>query len=190
MNRVTYDDAPLAGRGRAVEARRCNSSIRSGQQAGQPIGAAIAVGTNSLLPPPQWRYVTASGNATSTRLYVYLQSAGDVYVDDIQVVPGPVAEVGVNSVQNGDFESAFPGAWTVSPNLTASAVSTAVKHSGAASLHVISSAPGTTQGSSIWQDLSPALVVGQPYTLSFGIFKAATAGRSPSGSRAAASPRR
>jgi hypothetical protein len=176
VNRVTYDDVlpwPVAADGQGASLQLIDPLQDNSRAANW---AAIAVGTNSLLPPPQWQYVTASGNATTARLYVYLQSAGDVYVDDIQVVPGSVAEVGVNSVQNGDFESAFPGAWTVSPNLTASAVSTAVKHSGAASLHVISSAPGTTQGSSIWQDLSPALVVGQPYTLSFWYFQSSNGG--------------
>ncbi len=126
-----------------------------------------AVPTNASPPPPQWRYLSVSGAASSTTLYVYLQSAGDVYIDDLKLVPGSVPEVGVNSVQNGDFESAFPGPWTVSANLAGSTANTAVKHSGSGSLHVVASGGGTTQGSSIWQTLSPALTTGQPYTLSF-----------------------
>src|SRR5262249_45578264 len=157
IDQVTYDDAlpwPAAGDGGGASLQLIDPLQDNNRSANW---AAIRVDTNSPPPPAQWQYVTASGNATSTRLYIYLQSAGDVYVDDIKVVPGAVAEVGVNSVLNGDFESGFPGPWTVSPNLTGSTLSTSIKHSGNASLHVISSAAGTTLGSSIWQDMVPAL---------------------------------
>ena len=126
-----------------------------------------AVETNAPPPPPQWRYVSVTGNATANTLYLYLQSAGDVYLDDLKLVPGVVPEVGVNSVQNGSFETAFPGPWTVSANHASSALSTAIKHAGSASLHLVASSGGTTRDSSIWQDCSPALTTGQPYTLSF-----------------------
>src|SRR5258706_2422687 len=56
-------------------------------------------------PPPQWQYVTASGTASSSTLYLYLQSAGDVYIDDIKLVSGTVPEAGANALANGDFES-------------------------------------------------------------------------------------
>ncbi|MDB6030496.1 MAG: CotH protein, partial [Verrucomicrobiales bacterium] len=135
-----------------------------------------AVPTNAAAPPVEWKYVTVTGTASSTLLYVYLQSAGDVYVDDIKMVSGSTPEVGVNSVQNGDFETAFPGPWTVSANHAASVTSTSIKHSGNASLHVIASSGGTTQGSAIWQTLSPALVTGQTYTLSFWYLQSTNGG--------------
>jgi len=115
----------------------------------------------------QWIYVTATGTATSSTLYLYLQSAGDVYVDDIKLVAGSVPEAGVNVLSDGDFESGFPGPWTVSANLTGSALSTGIKHSGNASLHVVSTSGGTTQGSAIWQTISPALTAKATCTLSF-----------------------
>ena len=126
-----------------------------------------AVPTNGPTPPPQWRYVTATGSATASTLYLYLQSAGTVFVDDLKLVSGNVPEAGANVILNGDFESAFPGPWTVSANHAGSTLDTATKHSGTASLRVVAASGGTTQGSSIWQLFTPALAIGQPYTLSF-----------------------
>jgi hypothetical protein len=116
---------------------------------------------------PQWKYVTATGTASSSTLYIYLQSAGDVYLDDIKLVSGSVPEVGRNVLTNGDFENGFPGPWTVSSNLTNSTLSTVVKHTGNGALHLISTAGGSSQGSSIWQTVSPSLTNNATYTLSF-----------------------
>ncbi len=124
----------------------------------------VLPGANSL---PQWTYVTVTGTASSSLFYIYLQSAGDVYVDDVQFVAGSVAGVGANLLSDGDFESGFPGPWTVSPNLSGSVLSTAVRHGGKASLHVIASSPGTTQSSAIWQIMSPAATPNGTYTLSY-----------------------
>ena len=118
-------------------------------------------------PGPQWVYVTATGTASSSLLYIYLQTAGDVYVDDLKLVAGSVPEAGANVLSDGDFESGFPGPWTVSANLSGSALSTQIKHSGNASLHVVSTSVGITQSSAIWQNISPALAANATYTLSF-----------------------
>ena len=129
-------------------------------------GNWTAVLTNTPATP-QWAYVTATGKATSSTLYIYLQSAGDVYLDDIKLVAGSVPEVGRNVLTNGDFENGFPGPWTVSANLANSTLSTVIKHSGNGALHLVSTATGTTQGSSIWQTVSPSLTNNATYTLSF-----------------------
>jgi hypothetical protein len=125
---------------------------------------------------PQWTYVTATGTASTSTLYIYLQSAGDVYVDDIELVAGSVPESGVNVLSDGGFESGFPGPWTVSANLADSVSSTAIKHSGNASLHVISTSAGTTQSSAIWQVISPALTTNATYTLSFWYLQSTNGG--------------
>ncbi len=125
---------------------------------------------------PQWTYVTATGTASSSTLYIYLQSAGDVYVDDLKLVAGNVPEAGANVLSDGDFESGFPGPWTVSANLSGSALSTTIKHSGNASLHVVSTSAGTTQSSAIWQTSSPALTGGATYTLSFWYLQSTNGG--------------
>src|SRR5205823_2318403 len=114
-----------------------------------------AVSTNTTPPPAQWQYVTATGTASSSTLYIYLTTAGDIYIDDIKLVAGTVPEVGSNVVANGDFETVFPGPWGVSANHAASAISTVIKHSGNASLHVIASSGGTTRVSAIYQDMTP-----------------------------------
>ena len=137
-------------------------------------------GTGNNNPPPftpQWVEATATGQASSSLIYIYLQSAGDVYIDDIKVVAGSVPDVGANLLTDGDFESGFPGPWSVSPNLTGSALSTTVKHSGSASLHVVSTAAGTTQSSAIYQTMSPALTATAPTPSATGICKAPTAAR-------------
>ncbi len=127
-------------------------------------------------PPPQWVYVTATGTASSSLFYIYLQSAGDVYVDDIKLVAGTVPEAGTNMLVDGDFESGFPGPWTASPNLSQSVASTAIKRSGNASLHVISTAVGSTQSSAIWQTMSPGLTPNATYTLSFWYLQSTNGG--------------
>jgi hypothetical protein len=133
--------------------------------------------TSNAPPAARWVYATATGTLSSPSLYMYLESAGDIYVDDLKLVAGSVPEAGVNAIANGDFESAFPGsAWTVSPNHAASALSTAIKHSGAASLHLVASSGGTTRGSSIWQTVSSSLTSGETCTLSFWYLQSANGG--------------
>lgn len=125
--------------------------------------AASVEGTGA----PRWVQVVAQGTASSSTFYIYLESAGDLYLDDLRIVPGSVPDVGANALRNGDFESPLSGTWVVSPNHAASDLSTTIKRSGNASLHLVASSGGSTRASSIYQELSPALASGQPYTLSF-----------------------
>ena len=124
----------------------------------------------------QWVYVTATGNATGNTLMMYLRTAGDLYIDDIKMVAGSVPEAGANLVPNGDFESGWPGGWTVSSILAGSALSNSVKHGGNASLHLVSASAGSAQSTSIYRACSPALVNGQPYTLSFWYLQSTNGG--------------
>jgi hypothetical protein len=139
------------------------------------VGNWAVVSTNTPVTP-QWTYVTATGTASSSLIYIYLQSAGDVYIDDIELVAGSVPGAGTNTLADGGFESGFLGPWTVSPNLTNSVLSTTMKHSGSASLHVISTSAGTTQSSAIWQIISPALTTNATYTLSFWYLQSTNGG--------------
>ena len=125
---------------------------------------AVGSATNAA---PQWQYVTVTGTATTSSLYVYLLAAGDVYLDDIKLVAGTVPEVGPNLLRNGDFETAFPGPWNVTGNVAGSGTSTTIKHSGASSLHLVTVAGGSTRGNSLWQDMVPALTTNATYTLSY-----------------------
>ena len=123
------------------------------------------------IPPtpefPDWVYFSTTGTATSSRFYLYLQSAGEIYLDDIVIVAGSVPNAGPNLVANGGFESTLSGTWTNTANFSQSAPSTVEKHSGNASLRVVATAGGSGSGNAIYQDISPALTIGQTYSLSF-----------------------
>ena len=121
---------------------------------GRPAGATV------------WRRASLTGVAKSSRLYVVLYSAGDAFLDDIQLLPGATAESGPNAVQNGDFESDLSGPWRIPPLYSLTATSTEYQHAGSRSLHLISSGAPTGRDSIITQDLLP-ITTGGTYTLSF-----------------------
>jgi uncharacterized protein (DUF1800 family) len=123
-----------------------------------------------------WQYVTATGYASSSTLFVYLAVPGEGYVDDIMLVSGTNAGVGLNLVRNGGFESPLTtNDWAISSDLTNSAITTNVAHSGNASLHLVASAAGTTTGSIISQVMTPTLSSAQQYTLSYWYWRSTNA---------------
>lgn len=90
---------------------------------------------------------------------------GDVYIDDVQLVAGSVAEAGPNLVHNGDFETPLTGPWNVSSNHAASVISTETRHAGNASLQLVASFGGGGVDTAVWQTTEP-LIPGGTYTLS------------------------
>lgn len=124
----------------------------------------------------QWQHVVATGTASSSALYLYLQNVGDVYLDDVKLVAGTDPDVGENLLPDGDFESGFSGPYGVSANMANSALSTTVKHGGNASLHLVATSPGTTRGSAVYQDIIPALTANATYTLSYWYLPASAGG--------------
>ena len=120
-----------------------------------------------------WIFVSATGipkpstDTSAKPLYLYLATAGDIYLDDVSVVAGSTTN-GVNLVTNGGFEGSL-SPWTIGSdgNNSASVVSANFPHSGTNSLHLVASAGGTTKNSSIWQDFSSLISTGGTYTLSF-----------------------
>jgi Lamin Tail Domain/CotH kinase protein/Putative Ig domain/PA14 domain/Carbohydrate binding domain len=167
IDQVTYDDDlpwPAAAGGGGASLQLIDALQDNNRSA-----SWTAADPASPPPPVQWQYVVASGTLSRSVLYLYLQTAGDVYLDDIKLVAGSVPEIGANAVVNGDFESPLSGPWTIGSdgNNNASVISSSVKHSGNASLHLIASAGGTTQNSSIWQTFAPGLTTNAPFTLSF-----------------------
>jgi uncharacterized protein (DUF1800 family) len=114
-----------------------------------------------------WQFVSATGKSSSA-LYIYLEAIGDVFIDDIKLVAGSVPETGANVIRNGDFEAPLTtNEWTVSTNLALSEISTAEFHSGAASLHLVATIPGSAKASSIWQTFTPSIPANTTYTLSY-----------------------
>ena len=170
VDRVRYENAPPwapATNGASlqlVDAQQDNSRV-----ANWSVGKAAA-------PVPQWIYYSTNGSATSSRLYIYLQSAGDVYVDDMNLVAGSVPDVGGNMLTNGNFETALTGPWNLTANFTNSALSTTVKHGGNSSLHVVAIAAGTGTGNAIYEDISSALTNGLTYSLSFWYLQSTNGG--------------
>lgn len=139
----------------------------------EPMDDFTVESTNGVPPElavkTNWIKVTVAGVRSTNVLYMYLTAPGDVYVDDIALYAGTGTNLNTltNYVRNGDFESVFPGPWTVSANHANSAISTNVKCSGNASLRVVATSAGSTQNSSIWQTIAPGLTTTQSCTLSF-----------------------
>jgi hypothetical protein len=164
IDEVSYDDdAPWPA---AADGFGPSLQLIDPAQDNNRVANWAAVTTNAPTSGPQWRFVTVTGTATSSRLYIYLTSGGDVYIDDLSLVSGSVPEVGANQIQNGNFESIFSPPWNTTANTAGSGISTAIKRSGTGSLHLVCAAAGSTLGDSVWQD-TLTLVNGQTYTLSY-----------------------
>lgn len=131
--------------------------------------AARAPVTNVVTLTPQWVYVTqtATVNRDGTRFYLYLESAGEIYIDDLMLVAGSTPGTGVNLLKNGNFESALAGTWSLSADFANSTLSTAVKHTGNSSLRLVATAGGSGQNDAVYQTPSATLRAGSTYTLSF-----------------------
>ncbi len=129
---------------------------------------------SSTVPPSIWTSVTVTGAVTSSTLYMYLTGAGSLQMDDVQLRysytltavtnNGGVSTTNIstlltdNLLVNGDFEQSLNTGWTVSANMAGSFIDSGVASSGNSSLRMIASAPGSTQGSSIWQNMPAAPV--------------------------------
>jgi len=139
------------------------------------VGNWAVVQTNAAAVP-QWVFASTNITATSSRLYIYLLSAGDIYLDDVKLVAGSVPEVGANFVTDGDFETPLAGIWNLTANFASSTTSTATKHGGANSLHMIATAAGSGSGNAIYEDLATPLTNGATYTISFWYLQSTNGG--------------
>lgn len=138
------------------------------------LGSGLNSTPGGIPPTPKWVYAKATGTAnTTSAIYVYLSGAGTAYVDDMILVAGTEAGVGVNLLQNGNFEMPLSGTWTNSPDFTNTTISTEIAHSGAGSLKLVARAGGSGQNDAVTQIISPALANGATYTLSYWYLPAA-----------------
>jgi hypothetical protein len=97
-------------------------------------------------------------------LLIYLDAPGQLFIDDIQLVAGSVAGVGPNLLVNGGFESPLAPAWKIQgTNGTNTAISTAEKYTGSASLS-LQFFPSGTPSQYVYQDVNVPAVV---HTFSF-----------------------
>src|SRR5207247_406973 len=63
-----------------------------------------------------WRFFSFTAKPSSTsspRLFLWLDGANDIYLDDIKLVLGSVAGVGSNYLRNADFETPLVSPWIV-----------------------------------------------------------------------------
>ena len=71
-----------------------------------------------------WRFYSFTGIPGGTRLLLFPDVAGSVFIDDLSLVEGSVAEVGPNFIVNGDFESPLVPAWKLQGTNGTNAAST------------------------------------------------------------------
>ena len=113
-----------------------------------------------------WRFFSLTTNISSSRLSILFDNlGGDVYLDDLSLVPGSAPGTGVNSIVNGDFESALTPSWNVASVATNTEIVSAISRSGGRSLHYVQ-VPGTANLTTFYQDVNPAVVTNTIYTLS------------------------
>lgn len=117
-------------------------------------------------PSTRWQFASTNGLMSGTNLLIYLLTPGEVYLDDIALVPltGPLA--GSNVLVNGDFESELSGSWIVPTNMTNSSIVTDVKHSGNSALRLVSTVAGGSVTLMLRQTVPPQ-AVNVSNTLSF-----------------------
>jgi hypothetical protein len=113
-----------------------------------------------------WRFFSITGVPNATRLLVYPDLAGSVFVDDMWLVAGTNAAVGSNYLVNGDFESPLAPAWKFQgTNATNTAATSAAARSGLGGLNLRFLPAGNT-GQYIYQDVTN-IVTTNVHTLSF-----------------------
>jgi len=129
--------------------------------------------TNAPPPPPPtvWAYISVTGivpnNPVNTNVIMYLNGAGHVYIDDIQVAYGTNTTQGTNLIINGDFESDF-APWRATGNFANSTLDSNTVHSGNASLHLIGTAAGANADNGVYQAFATnPPPVNQKMTVSF-----------------------
>ncbi|MBI5385275.1 MAG: lamin tail domain-containing protein [Verrucomicrobia bacterium] len=117
--------------------------------------------------PVGWRFFSFTGQPGGGKLFMYLDSAGDIYLDDFWLTPGTVAEAGTNLARNGDFESTpLSSAWLVTPArpyAAQSTISTQFAHSGSGSLHLVFTNTGSTLAY-LYQDFTNSVSTNIVYT--------------------------
>ncbi len=124
-----------------------------------------------------WRFLTmtgSSGTGTGSRLSLYFESAGgNVYLDDLSLVPLSGAYAGSNLLRNADFELPLgtntilgTNNWVTSAVTVASVVVSNLAHSGNSCLRFVMN-PAAPQLTYFYQYLSAPLPPQTPFAFSF-----------------------
>jgi uncharacterized protein (DUF1800 family) len=130
-------------------------------------GTGTVASGADITGPPGWVYAQATGIATANNaIYLYPSGDGMAYLDDIKLVAGTQAGVGVNLLANGGFESGR-SPWQFSTEFTNSLVVSNVAFSGNSCLQIIAAGGGSGSGDSISQSGLSGIVSGNVYTVSY-----------------------
>ncbi len=134
--------------------------------------------TNSIPSDPatNWAFIAITGKMTTTNLYLFLTQPGEVLIDNVQLVEGTNAGMGVNLISNGDFESGLTS-WSVTGGAAGSAIVTTNAQSGGSCLRLSSTTAGSTSGNNIWQWFPTALTNTTTLTLSYWYLPTPTSSR-------------
>jgi hypothetical protein len=121
-----------------------------------------------------WRFFSLTGVPNSTRLLMYLNPAGNVYLDDFALVAGSVPAAGSNYLANGGFEEPLAPAWMLlGSNGANTAITPDARFTGNAGLDLRFNPPGG--GSQyLFQDTTNAS--NAVHTLSFWYLPSTNAG--------------
>ncbi len=126
-------------------------------------------GAGSRPPEPQWQLFTFSGPGTTdpqSRFYIYLLGAGELLVDEVEVVRVGSA---TNSIGDGRFDDGM-GLWQVVGNHSTSAIESEDTHLGEGALHLVSTgAGGSTAGSLKQEPMFEAVAAGQIYSVTMWV---------------------
>jgi regulation of enolase protein 1 (concanavalin A-like superfamily) len=98
-----------------------------------------------------WKLFTYTANlaAGTNQLRFYMGAVGQIYIDDLKLVAGTVAEAGPNLIRNGEFEGPLltseGGEFEFSqPSLSNTVITTEVKRSGNSALKLVHVVQGPT----------------------------------------------
>jgi hypothetical protein len=175
VNRVRYEtNAPWPA---GALTPGTSLQLRDVRQDNSRVGNWAVGQTNATAPPPQWVfYSTNLVASSSSRLYLYLQSAGELYLDDLALVAGTVPGAGANLLTNPGFESNLGTAWARVGNHSSSARNTSVRRTGNASLQMLATGAGSGSANSVYQDTAATLTAGATYTVSLWYLQSTNAG--------------
>ena len=171
IDTVAYDDRhpfPVAADeyGYSIEVidiHEDNGTAANWRSSVSKLPEAIVVLNDSIDSAEGWEFVQITGEASSNRLYLFVEGPGEWLVDDVRMV---AVGDGENLIENGDFEVDDEG-WRKNGNHAESFRTQEDSHGGVACEHIVSSGVGQNLSDCLMIRRVEGVVRNQRYTLSF-----------------------
>ncbi|MCX7847173.1 MAG: CotH kinase family protein [bacterium] len=126
-----------------------------------------------VVPQSAWQVISTTGQATSSRLYLYLSAPGEVQVDDVAITLG-----GTQHIVNGTFDTSATN-WQATGNHSNSYFTADAGSSAPGCMTIVARGAGGSWDNSVNCYTSPNLINNGPlYVLSFAYRLAPTNSRS------------